>query len=160
MEEPERSMESVEIDHRALPVGRLLRGLLGLALAYFSISAVATSGGERVLAGLGWAAGLVLVYSLLHQVIASRFRHLNRWLGAILALGPLFAVFLLGGAAGQLGAALFLGASLLLASVLADPGCEVMSIPGLVLGRRTHLVCLFFSPIDWVEERITRKLAS
>ncbi|MCZ6462976.1 MAG: hypothetical protein O7A09_01460 [Proteobacteria bacterium] len=147
----------MEDPNRALPIGRLLRSLLGVALVTLSISTVATSSGERVLAALGWTVGLVLLYAMLHWIIASRLGHLNRWLGAVLALGPIVALFLLGGAPGQLGAMLFLGASLLLASVLADPGCEVMSIPGLLFGRRTHLVCLFFSPIDWVEERLSRK---
>jgi hypothetical protein len=29
-----------------------------------------------------------------------------------------------------------------------------MSIPGVLFGRRTHLVCIAFSPIDWLEERL------
>ena len=48
----------------------------------------------------------------------------------------------------------FLAVSLVLAAILADAGCEVMSIPALVFGKRTHLVCLLFSPLDWVEEKI------
>ncbi len=141
----------------ALPVGRLLRGGSGLGLVYAFISVLTTSGGRSILSVLGWTVGLVLLYSLMHRVVVAQFRNLHRWVGAVLALAPLVAVFLLGGAGGQLGATLFLGASLLVASVCADPGCEVMSIPGIVLGRRTHLVCLFFSPIDWVEKRLSRK---
>ena len=40
-------------------------------------------------------------------------------------------------------------------SCCADKGCEVMSIPGLIFNRRTHLACFFFSPIDWLEKKIT-----
>ena len=43
---------------------------------------------------------------------------------------------------------------LVLAGLRSDAGCEVMAIPGLVLGRRTHLACIVFSPIDWLEEKV------
>jgi len=33
-----------------------------------------------------------------------------------------------------------------------------MWIPSLVFGKRTHLMCLLFSPLDWVEEKILNAL--
>ena len=66
------------------------------------------------------------------------------------------AVILLGGPFGEVGGLTFLAASLLLAGARADAGCEVMSIPGLLFGRRTHLVCIALSPVDWVERRLNR----
>jgi len=38
-------------------------------------------------------------------------------------------------------------------AIRSDGGCEVMSIPAILSGKRTHLVCIAFSPIDWAEER-------
>ena len=87
-------------------------------------------------------------------MVSSYLTKLNRWLGAFLAILPVFVVFLLGGGLGQVGALSFLAVSLLLAAARADAGCEVMSIPSLVFGRRTHLMCLLFSPLDWVEEKV------
>ena len=51
-------------------------------------------------------------------------------------------------------AILFIGLSLLLMAVLGHPGCEVLAFPALILGRRTHLACLFFTPIDWAEGKL------
>ncbi len=30
----------------------------------------------------------------------------------------------------------------------------VMAIPGLLLKKRTHLACLLFTPLDWVENKL------
>ena len=38
-------------------------------------------------------------------------------------------------------------------AVRADGGCEVMAIPSLIFGRYTHLACIVFSPIDWLERK-------
>lgn len=59
-----------------------------------------------------------------------------------------------------MGAVVFVGVSLLLTAIVGDPGCEVMSIPGLFLRKRTHLARIAFTPLDWVEEKITRLLRS
>ncbi len=64
------------------------------------------------------------------------------------AAGPLF-----GGGGGQIATLTFIGASLLIAAVRGDGGCEVMSIPG-VFGGRPRLPCILFSPIDWLERRL------
>ena len=68
-----------------------------------------------------------------------------------------FLRYALGGGPGKLGSALFIGISLILASVRADGGCEVMAIPDLLFGTRTHLLCIAFSPIDWLEARLCRR---
>ncbi len=36
-----------------------------------------------------------------------------------------------------------------------EGGCEVMTLPGMILGKRTHLVCIVLLPLDWVEEKLT-----
>ena len=153
---PEGPTTPESTQRMAPPVGRSLRFLVGAGLILLVLSAYRTSDGESLLLALTWTMGLVIIYGLIHRVVSTLFQSINRWLGAFLALAPVIAVFLLGGPA-ALGALTFLGVSLVLASVLGDPGCEVMTIPGLVFRRRTHLVCLLFSPIDWAEEKLSRR---
>ncbi|MGQ0736976.1 MAG: hypothetical protein ACT4QD_25410 [Acidobacteriota bacterium] len=94
--------------------------------------------------------------------MSNRLRGVPGWLGAILALVPLVVVYILGFGGGpvfgkgegQLGALTFLAVSLVLAGWHRDAGCEVMTIPNAVFGRQTHLACLFFLPIDWLERRV------
>lgn len=139
-----------------LPVGRALRLLLGacslLPVALFLAAAGWSAWGQA----LGVAVLLVLFYAAVHWLVSSFFTRLDSCVGAFLALLPLAAVFVSGGPAAQAGALLFLGVSLLAAALRADPGCEVMSLPALLFGRRTHLVCLLFSPIDWAERKLSR----
>ncbi len=73
----------------------------------------------------------------------------------MLAVAPVFLVFLMGGPPVRHGVVLFLGVSLLFTGIRGDGGCEVMTLPGMVLGKRTHLVCIVLSPLDWVEEKVT-----
>jgi hypothetical protein len=118
-----------------------------------------------VLTSLGVAAALVILYTLVHVLVSRYWPRLNRWLGAYLALAPLAAVYVFGSGGGyifgagegQLGVLTFLGVSLLLAGVRGDLGCEVMTIPGLVFKQHTHLACIVFSPIDWLEQRVFNK---
>ena len=142
---------------RARKCGRVLRLITGLVLVFE---------GGRHLIGTSWtlvgmATGVVVgefaFYVLLHLVIERFLRSVNPWFGAVLAVAPVATVFLLSDAPGRLGTLLFVGVSLLVTAVKADGGCEVMTLPGMVLGRRTHLVCIAFSPIDWIEERVARR---
>lgn len=48
----------------------------------------------------------------------------------------------------------WLGAAL---AVRADPGCEVMALPGLMFGNRTHLACIALSPVDALEEKLSAR---
>ena len=48
----------------------------------------------------------------------------------------------------------YIGGSLLIDSINGDAGCEVMAVPGMLLKRRTHLACLVFSPLDWLEDKL------
>ena len=89
-------------------------------------------------------------------LIISKFvPRLNRWLGAVLVAVPVMLRFLSGGVRGQLAAMYYVGGSLFIDSLNGDGGCEVMALPGLILGIRTHLVCIAFSPFDWRDERLT-----
>lgn len=141
--------------HRVLPLGRLFRLGLGLFFVtevwpvYRDVSW--TGVGTRLL----WALGLAVFYSLLHLLILKYRPAIGRMTGALLAFGPFLSVFFLGyGGPAATGALTFLSISLILAAVRADPGCEVMSIPGVFTGKHTHLACLLFSPIDWCERNL------
>jgi len=94
----------------------------------------------------------------MHFVIANYLPQINRWFGAILALIPLLLICPLGEGIGRVSVLTFLGLSLLLASIRGDSGCEVMSIPGIIFKNHTHLVCIVFSPIDWLEEVISKRI--
>ena len=108
---------------------------------------------------LGLFGALVLFYMLVHVGVSRHLRNLNRWLGAVLALAPVILVWLFGQGGGPLfgqgeggtAAITFIAVSLLIDVARADSGCEVMAIPGLLLGNRTHLACIAFCPIDAME---------
>ena len=141
-------------DLKALPVGRILRFLLGTLLVVMVWPFFRGASPNRILGAVLVVVGLTVFYAAIHWLVSTYLTRLNRWLGAFLAILPVFLVFFLGGVLAQIGALAFLAVSLLLAAVRADAGCEVMSIPSLVFGKRTHLMCLLFSPLDWVEEKI------
>lgn len=148
------SASETTVAHRAPPVGRLLRGLLGVWLLYVVSSVLFRNTGDFAMRVLGIALGLAVLYVLLAFAIRTYAAGLHPWLGAILALVPVCAVYALGGPGGRIGALAFLGPSLVLASLRGDPGCEVMSIPGALARRHTDLACLLFTPTDWLERRL------
>ena len=55
------------------------------------------------------------------------------------------------------GAALFYGATLLIAAWRAQPGCEATVLSNLILGRDDQLGCPIFSPVDEAEARLKRR---
>ncbi len=104
---------------------------------------------------------LVTIYLLAHYLLSRYFSGLAGFLGAVLLVIPWISVYLLGMGGGliwghgegQLGALFFLGFSLLLAGIRADPGCEMMSIPNVIFRKKSRSACLFFSPIDRFEQK-------
>ena len=141
-------------EHTARIVGRTLRVALGIALTWMTYAVMRTEDAAFNLRALAALVGLMAFYSVMHFVISRYVSGLNRWLGAFLAVGPVILVFLLGGPVGQVASVAYIGVSLVLQGIRSDGGCEVMSIPAILFGKRTHLVCILFSPLDWVEERI------
>lgn len=143
------------ISSKALPFGKLLRFALGIFFVteVWPVYMDVTTNG--VLIRLGWALGLMIVYSLLHLFILKFTPKINSIIGAVLAFGPLLAVFFIGyGGPAATGALTYLSVALLTAAVRGDGGCEVMSVPALFTGKHTHLSCLLFSPIDWCESKL------
>jgi len=141
---------------KARIIGRLFRFCLGAFFVTEVWSVYRDGSVEGALIRLGWAVSLAFFYVVLHLIILKFTPHINRIIGAILAFGPLLAVFIIGyGGPAATGALTFLAVSLILAAIRADPGCEVMSIPAIILGKHTHLACLLFSPIDWCESKLS-----
>lgn len=146
---------------KALPVGRILRLFIGLVLlaavipVYWRVSARFLFGTALLILGL------LAVFSLIHMLVSRGLLGVNSWFGATLANALLVAVYIAGCAGwlllrgeGQVAAVTFLGASLLLAAIRGDAGCEVMSIPNAFFGGHSHLACVVFSPIDWLERKL------
>ena len=138
-------------------VGRVLRLLVGVWMLYTVYPYVWNGTAAHLTATAITITGLVAFYTALHFVVANYFPNVNKWLGAALALTPVVLVYLFVEPAGGLGAVIYVGASLVVMAVRGDGGCEVMAFPSLLVGRFTHLVCIAFSPIDWVEEKIAGK---
>jgi hypothetical protein len=145
--------------HKAGPIGRSLRFLVGVCVMIVALPVYFVAGWAYNLRSLGILMALVVFYTLMHLLVSRYAPNLNRWLGAILAVAPVVLVWYLGQGGGPLfgdgeggtGAITYIGVSLLIDAVRADSGCEVMAIPGLILGNRTHLVCIALSPVDAVE---------
>ena len=151
-------MNSTNTVEKARPFGRILRLLFGAFILYIAVPYYFIVSTTVVIQTILVTLGLVVFYVLLDLVINRMFPTISPVAGAILANTPILLMWLLGRNAIQLGALTFLGFSLMLTALRADKGCEVMSIPGLIFNRHTHLACFFFSPVDWLEKRITEKI--
>ncbi len=141
---------------RARPVGRMVRLLMGgLLTIHVPASHLMSASPSLTVQVAGVVFGLIGFYTLVHVLISKFVPTINPWVGALLAVAPVFLVFLMGGPPVRHGVVLFLGVSLLFTGIRGDGGCEVMTLPGMLLGKRTHLVCIVLSPLDWVEARLT-----
>lgn len=155
-------MERIDALKLARPAGRILRLALGVLLIVASMPYLLGAELAFLLATLLVVFLLVAFYSLVHFLVNKYMPRINPWLGAVLANSPAIAIYIFGGGGGpifgtgegRLAALIFVGLSLVIASLRADPGCEVMSIPSLLFGRRTRLACILFSPVDWLEEKL------
>ena len=142
---------------RARPIGRILRFLLaGLLIATVAPHYLGASwqNNLKIVAAIG---ALTILYTAMHLIISKYALRLNRWLGALLAITPAVLFFVLGGGIGQMAALSYIGGSLFVDSFNGDSGCEVMALPGIFSGERTHLACILFTPLDWIEQKLTFK---
>jgi len=141
----------------ALPLGRLIRLLMGVALLAVVGQYLPSMAAHHWRVFLTALIAITVFYFAMHFTIQYYFPNINRWFGAVLANVPAgFLIFANLGAI-SLAALAYVGISLLLDAVRADAGCEVMALPGLVTKKRTHLVCLALSPIDAAEGWITKR---
>ena len=139
----------------AKPVGRVLRLLMGTALTIHAAQHMISGDTALNLQAAGIVLGLLLLYTVLHLAFSSFIPSINAWLGAVIALAPAILVFALVDPSLRFSVVLFIGVSLVVTAIRADGGCEVMTLPGMLMGKRTHLVCIVFSPLDWIEEKLT-----
>jgi hypothetical protein len=162
---PLDSQASLQQPRRALPVGRALRILLGLALIVYDVPVYLRVPALLAVGALLVMLGLIGVYSLIHIVVSRRIAAFGPCLGAVVAAGLLVALYvagapgslILGRGEGELAAVTFLSVSLVVAGVRAAPGCELMAIPGVLFGKHTELACLIFSPLDRLERKLRSK---
>jgi hypothetical protein len=151
--------------HRAPPMGRALRILLGVVLIIYTVPVYFRVPTRLTIGAWLLVPGLVGVYSLIHVVVSRRIVAFGPCLGAVVANGLLIVLYVAGGSTlpifgngkAQLAAVTFLGLSLVIAGVRAAPGCEAMAIPSLFFGKHTELACLIFSPLDWLERKCRKK---
>jgi hypothetical protein len=141
---------------RALPVGRVVRFVIGVVLLIIMIPTYLRVGVPFLFRTTLLILGLLVAYSLIHLLVS------HPWLGSIFASALLVLVYLfggyhgllLGGGEGRVATVTFLAVSLLVASLRGDAGCELTSIPSALLGQHSRLACLVFSPIDWLEKKL------
>ncbi len=137
-------------------VGRIGRLLLGMALIALAVDVFLRTDWAFQSVVLVIVAGATVFYTGVHLLIIRFFGRLNPWIGAFLSVAPPAIAFLLGNTKWQTAVVTYIGVSLVIDAIRRDAGCEVMAIPTLLLGQRTRLVCILFSPIDWVEQRFAR----
>lgn len=150
-------MNSVDNIKKARPFGRVLRLLFGILVFVLVVPYYFITPTDVLFQTILVPVGMVVFYIVLDRVINKYFPSINPILGAILANAPILLMWLFSKGGIQLGVLTYLGIALMVTSLRADAGCEVMSIPGLIFKRHTHLACLFLSPIDWFEGKIARK---
>ena len=144
----------------AKPVGRVLRLLMGTALTIRATQDMISGDTTLNLQATAIVLGLFLLYTMVHWAIPRFVPSINPWLGAGIAIAPVFLIFALAGPALRFATLLFIGVSLVVTAIRADGGCEVMTLPGMLMGKRTHLVCIVFSPLDWIEDKITGRFSN
>ncbi len=153
-------MSEIGQDIRPRAAGRVLRLLVGAAflgaaliLPRWTLPYALRVGGVFV--------ALLVFYVLLGWRLSRGVVRVSPWWGGLLSNGVVGAVMLagvphgliFGRGEGFIGAAAYVGLSLLLAAWRADAGCEVMTLPAVLLGKHNPLPCILFTPIDALERR-------
>jgi len=145
--------------------GRALRILLGLALTIYVTPVYFRIPARITIVSLLLVLALIGVCCVIHALVARRVFSAGPGVGAVVTSGLLIAVFIAGSSGlpivghgkGQLAAITFLGVSMIVAGLRAVPGCEVMAIPNLFLGKNADLPCIIFSPLDKLETKLRNK---
>lgn len=139
---------------KSRPIGRILRFVMGA----FMLALIVPQMPWGSWMPLGMITGVFIVlltgYTAIHFAVWRFAPNIHRWLGAIAAVAPVALLLVFGGGIGQIASVGYVGISLLIDSINGDAGCEVMAIPGILLNKRTHLACLVFTPLDWVESKL------
>lgn len=141
------------------PIGRCARLVLGVGLAVITVPVYLVADQAYVIASVGLVAALTAIYVGLHLALSRYGLGGNRWVLSLLAAAPVFLTWLLGQGGGPLfgsgeggtAALTYLTVSFLIDAARGNGGCEVMAVPALMFGRRTHLPCLLLCAIDHAE---------
>ena len=141
-------------------IGRLLRLLVG-ALFLGAVVMLPTWTWQYAIRVGGVFLALFCFYLLLGWALSRGRKRLSPWGGAFLSNGIIGLVMvlgmpnglILGHGEGFIGAAAYVGISLLIAAWRADPGWEVMTLPALVWRQHSALPCLLFTPLDAIEKK-------
>ena len=136
-------------------IGRTLRLMLGSLFGWTTYTVMRAEDSAFNLRVLALFGGITVFYAVIYAVVRRAGPRVHRWWGAVLAVIPAVLVFAMGGPIGRVAASAYLGLSLLVQTLRADGGCEVLAVPSLVLGGRTHLAGILFAPIDVVEKHLT-----
>lgn len=143
--------------------GRWLRLAGGVATVAVAVAGLATTPPAVVAPGqvmLAFAAVLTL-YTVAVLLLGDRvLGRMNPWIGSALFLGPVLAVyaFHLDPPALRIGLSLYIGVSLIFSFFLRYGGCEVLSIPSLLLGKRYAVYCPY-NAVDVVEKAVVDRRA-
>ncbi len=141
-------------------IGRWFRLIAGGALAGYMVFHAARAPSMTALMELAlYFAATLGAYTAAQYFLGQRLlARLNAWQRTAILLGPLAVIFAL-----QLGPQVFhhalllyFGVSLIFSFFMRYGGCEVMSIPGLLLGTRYTVYCPL-NAVDIVEKAATNR---
>jgi hypothetical protein len=142
------------------PVGTSLRVLVGLGLLYVA------GGADGLPWDVDWYDPLVGFLALPAIALAIGLAARQYASGPVRFDGPLgiagncaAIVAFVANPYTSAGAALFYGATLIVAAWRGQPGCEATVLPNLILHRDDQIGCPTFSPIDEAEMRLRRRRA-
>ena len=144
------------------PVGTALRVVTGLGLLYLAVGAGGPSDWdvEWYDPAIGFVAlpAIALLLGLAARRFAGRPVRFTGPLGV--ATNVVVIVALASNPYTGGGAALFYGATLLVAAWRGQAGCEATVLPNLILGRDDQIGCPTFSPIDAAEAHLRPRHAT
>lgn len=136
-------------------IGRTLRLMLGLLFGWMTFTVMRAADTDFNLRVFIILAITTASYVVVYYVISKYATGAHPWLGAAVAVAPVILMFAFGGSLGRVASVAYVGASLLVQVLRGDGGCEVLAIPAVLIGGRTHLACILFAPIDLVERHLT-----
>jgi hypothetical protein len=151
----------------ARTVGRWLRVLFGAILAIgFTVGNPEIVFGETGVLMVSLVG--VIIFYVLYTIIMGRLvlTEVNPWIGALIMDWPLIVVW--GVILGHLplippslilALLIYFGVSLVLSGFLRYGGCEVVTIPSLVMRKRYDVACFPFSLVDLLEDRIAKRIS-
>jgi hypothetical protein len=141
------------------PIGTTTRLLAAAGLLYLALFDGTSWGLEwyDAAVGLGILPGAVIAFGLAARRYASGPVRFTGSAGTTANCLVIVALAVNPYTAG--GAALFYGATLLVAAWRAQPGCEATILSNSILARDDQIGCPVFSPIDEAEARLARRAA-